>query len=104
MVYNTSNIKSILSVILKFSFSFYNPSTSKWEPIIEQTALDFDVSLNMYANPRKYIILELNPEYEEININASKELIKIFKHTFMSWKREIQILENEEKMYLSRLK
>ena len=81
MVYNTLNVKSILSAIFKFSFSFYNPSTSKWEPIIERTALDLDVSLNNYANPRKYVILELNPEYEEININISRDLIKILKHT-----------------------
>lgn len=104
MVYNTSNAKSILSAIVKLSLSFYNPGTSKWEPVIERTALDFDISLNKYANPRKYIILELNPEYEEININISKEFIKIIKHTIFSWQREVQILENEEKLYQYKLK
>ncbi|KAL4492372.1 hypothetical protein ABPG72_005507 [Tetrahymena utriculariae] len=104
MVYNISKVKSIMSAILKFSLGFYNPSTSKWEAIIERAALDFDISFNKYSNPRKQIIIELNPEYEEININISKELIKIIKHTIMSWKREIQLLEIDEKAYQQSIK
>lgn len=92
-----------MSAILKFEMYFYNPTTSRWEPVVESTALDFDISLNNIANPRKNIILELNPEYEEINLNLSKELIQIIKHTVESWKLEIQLLELEEKLYSQRI-
>ncbi|EGR27232.1 PH domain protein [Ichthyophthirius multifiliis] len=102
-VKNNILTKSILSTIIRFQVNFYNPVTGKWEPIIEHTGLDLDLSLNNFANPHKYCILELNPTCESININLCKELFSILKYTQNSWKNEQYILEKiEDKRNLKR--
>jgi len=100
IVYNKSNVKSIISAITKFNVQFYNPSTSRWEPVVEHSAIDFDGSFNNFANPRKCFLLELNPQYEELAVNLSKELLNIIKHTTQSWGRDALAIEAEEKAYV----
>lgn len=101
LVFDKSSSHSVVSAIVKIEVSFYNPTTSRWEAVIEPTALDFDMQLNLdkAADLGKIMILKLNPEYEEINVNLSRELIKIIKHTLRSWQLEVGFMAEEEKQF-----
>lgn len=61
LVLNKDQAKTIYSSLFTLSSSFYNPGTSHWEPIIEKTAFDFDLQLNNMSQPKRKLILELNP-------------------------------------------
>ncbi len=74
-IINKTAQKMIFSALLQMSFLYYNTKVGKWEPIVERTAVDFDYSFNSVNSPRHYVVLQLNHNYETVNINLSKEMI-----------------------------
>lgn len=46
-----------ISVPLRFSASYYNPKSTKWEPIIEKSDLLIDIASNALASPHFQIII-----------------------------------------------
>ena len=95
LIFHQTRVKSILSMVISLSSTFYNPSISFWEPIIERCTLMVDVSINEVGNPKKYIIFEMNQPNEILNINISTQMIMIFHKTYLSWMREIQLVQKE---------
>ncbi|KRX09477.1 hypothetical protein PPERSA_00756 [Pseudocohnilembus persalinus] len=71
------NIKTIFSAMFTFSSAFYNTQASIWEPTIEKTGLILELQLNPQSFPRKFAYIELNPIYDQININFSLELCEV---------------------------
>ena len=60
LIYHQTRVKSILSMVISISSTFYNPTIALWEPIIERSSFALDMSLTAKSNPKKYVILEMN--------------------------------------------
>lgn len=83
-------LKTSFSANLTLSSSFYNTKAGSWEPIIEKNGLDIDYQENNDGNPQqgasKYLIIDMNPLYEVININISLELMEVIGFTLSTIK------------------
>lgn len=105
--------KEMLKSIMVLSFSFYNPFVGKIEPVLEPTKLAFCQIVNLEANPKKIIsieligknanVLEKLDEDDEIKlesenglqINVSEEMVNILVKTYLGWERELKNFKEE---------
>jgi hypothetical protein len=90
VIYHQTRVKSILSMVVSISSTFYNPIIAIWEPIIERSTFALDMSLTAVSNPKKYVILEMNSPMEVLNINLSAQMISVFHRTYLSWSKEMR--------------
>lgn len=90
IIFHQTKFKSILSMVVSLSSTFFNPLIAVWEPIVERCTFALDMSINEISNPKKYVILEMNSPQEILNINLSTQMLSVFHKTYLSWVKEIK--------------
>lgn len=72
---NVQQKVSIIPLILKAKY--FNPRVGEWEPIIEEIGFNIDFINNAIGTIKQHIVLEINENYELLNINFSTQFLVI---------------------------
>jgi len=87
----SSSSKRMLKGFIELGLSYYNPLSSKLEPVIEDTGLLLCYITGQNTNPLAYLSIELAENIgKSVNINISEEMISGLLRTYWSLEKEIR--------------
>ena len=92
----SSSSKRMLKGLFELGLSYYNPLSSKLEPVIEDTCLSLCYITGQNSNPLAYLTIELDENVRKsLNINISEEMISGLLRTYWSFEKEISQFREE---------
>ncbi len=74
-----TNIKNAFTSVLSFSASYYNVYLSRWEPILEKIGIEIDYADGEACNPKMYLNVQMNNNYDTLNFNISNHMVRRLK-------------------------
>ena len=108
LVLNSQMQSTMISALIAVKILYFNPRASRWEPLLERSALGLDFSSipTPSQGKKKYFFLDLLPYTEVMEISISLEMIEILsqaiKNLQKKTKKTISQIENGQGSLIAR--